>query len=1095
MATRQHATHTMTLHFNLSHLERKHGYTVRVAMREYHVHAHTHETLAEHKQVNGFLRHIPDEQITHYAPDVELPANAMAIIMVYGPSEGKHGGKGPLLGMKIHVPAERRKAFWDAYPHVREQVVRHRLAFYQEGQTQLGAMTTETVPVIGEGSLDVAVAEAAALPAIAFYIGSFLDPQDTAVSLVFYHPELLNLNSTGQSGNGSDAPAIRILDMHILGNKNAIMSLNLLARTIRRLGDDWATQVPVVDAQGQQIVHNGHPQFTNQISQDVKDLMGAPTYPALQTSKNDTALQGKVWTVQHGITSMSQNTSSFNAPRSILTAPLGDESYTWQVSNITPHYGLTIDPVTPQNVTKASNGDTVVSLTATNYYLRHLGAYVQFLDPTGQVVTVDWDNIPEKEVLLKPIYEPNEKTKYITVIPPTEVICGVPIGSKQATLEVQFPATASTAQIKCGGLGTGSYDGDVTPLGLILTVICELTVPVIVLAAGAAAEENAWAEAIVESSDLLWSLLDPVAFLFDGSTEISDDPKPFIAKLIEKMGLWLFSKALVEFITLKIAQGALEEATPIADAIMEAINVAITMAEIAETTVEVCLSPFVIEANVNRTMDFTVNLTPADLNFPYFPGLATSYLVNVQYSTDATYCHYNGTMPLHQTKTLPSVHFNGVPAGGQVKFDVFFYAANGWLAGKGSSGWMPADSAHATVNVPITNSEIPLDKNTIYQHKQQLTCTGGSYSWVGTQPSETIANLQASLNEGHYLGRLQGITLAQAPGMLGYTWMASGLNQPQEQSDGPRTNDQSWTFQNIELATDTPAHALKYPPFSFKSQPALVYDVYGPADGSGYNFYVDSRNGQYHLRRVSLDENTFSSQNATNPFDPTEALSWGRFTLSSDAIAIHPSGFVVSINSANHKLEILQVPAVGCPDAAAPPAVILSGMGNRDGLVFNPVALSVTHDGRILVLQTGGSLYDPTIPSGQTPVPACILAFDVKGNPVKCFPSTDNANASASFQLIQPSSPRTYLDMGVEAKGYIYVVSYEGNGHDPSDYYLDIYDPSGIPIKGNTGQSGFNVAKIAVSPDRYVYTLNFRMIQGPDGRTEPSVSLWCPSAP
>src|SRR5271166_6319266 len=34
-----------------------------------------------------------------------------------------------------------------------------------------------------------------------------------------------------------------------------------------------------------------------------------------------------------------------------------------------------------------------------------------------------------------------------------------------------------------------------------------------------------------------------------------------------------------------------------------------------------------------------------------------------------------------------------------------------------------------------------------------------------------------------------------------------------------------------------------------------------------------------------------------------------------------------------------------------------------------------------------------------------------------------------------------YLDVGVETKGFIYVLSYQGMGSKPSDYHLDIYSP------------------------------------------------------
>jgi hypothetical protein len=93
--------------------------------------------------------------------------------------------------------------------------------------------------------------------------------------------------------------------------------------------------------------------------------------------------------------------------------------------------------------------------------------------------------------------------------------------------------------------------------------------------------------------------------------------------------------------------------------------------------------------------------------------------------------------------------------------------------------------------------------------------------------------------------------------------------------------------------------------------------------------------------------------------------------------------------------------------------------------------------------------------------------------------------------LHDPPDPAvTYLAMSTETKGYVYVLSYVGNGSVVSDYRLDVYQPNGSWLARTTG---LNAARIVVDIWRNVYSLNYESFGGPHGRTEPSVSLWAPS--
>jgi hypothetical protein len=493
----------------------------------------------------------------------------------------------------------------------------------------------------------------------------------------------------------------------------------------------------------------------------------------------------------------------------------------------------------------------------------------------------------------------------------------------------------------------------------------------------------------------------------------------------------------------------------------------------------------------------------------------------------------------------------------------------------------------------------------------------------------------------------------------------------------------------LSTGLPTPTYDLRREPngrISVFSYPTPVF--------SPNNFYVDPRSGLYHLRRVVLDE--------TTPFDMKPGLSYGYFTQPHlDSIVVHPAGYVVGINFKNSKMEIIQIPAEGKPDAEAQPASMVSGVGIRQGLMNGPQAVAVTADGRLLVLEqinqrvqafdlngnpvasfdgefitklkadvyasdldkglatmalrtafasAGAALsphwtisdtpdeYDvklnstgrlnlqrngadlssewlitdqdgsyPVIAQGDQLVvvveaePSFTLPFSdsflldrggvteeivavfashgitlspqaqVTGNGLQVpasyqvelaqgiissdlkaafasrgvlitdkailnsrvlvrVPATgnvwvvDDTDATRSYRIFRnaeqttqldvvhydpfmslhvpdPEQNATYLDIAVEMQGYIYVLSYSGDGKAVEDYKLDLYDPTGkwlsrTPDKGKDPRAtGVNGARLVVDMWRSMYTLNFEHFEGPGGRTEPSVSTWLPTAP
>jgi hypothetical protein len=148
-----------------------------------------------------------------------------------------------------------------------------------------------------------------------------------------------------------------------------------------------------------------------------------------------------------------------------------------------------------------------------------------------------------------------------------------------------------------------------------------------------------------------------------------------------------------------------------------------------------------------------------------------------------------------------------------------------------------------------------------------------------------------------------------------------------------------------------------------------VINVYAWPVPSQDNFFLDSRSyteqhRQYFVRGVSFSP-------GASTFDYDSKKSWGQFQdVTINDLAVHPLGYVVGVDYDNHKLLTLRLGAEPVDDDKAPIAMPLSGEGLREGLLNKPVALTITSDGRILVLEE---------------VTQRIQAFDVLGNPVPCF--------------------------------------------------------------------------------------------------------------
>ncbi|WP_460503961.1 hypothetical protein, partial [Hymenobacter agri] len=337
--------------------------------------------------------------------------------------------------------------------------------------------------------------------------------------------------------------------------------------------------------------------------------------------------------------------------------------------------------------------DGTLHVTCTNHWLRHLGAYVQFLDGAGQPLTPpNWpEQLPE---FLRKDNQRNPTKKFLALLPPINTLCGIPLAADPVELSIPVPKGAETIRLLTGGLGTGDYDLDVCGPGILMTFYIDLLLPVVILALGAAIEESGIVNEIMKDKPMFYGLLALGGSAVAGNTGLDikrrGDAEIPLLKAANLVGPVLLKTGLKKFIARKATEGAAARAIPFVGLAFQIFGAVVTVANLTQTTVAIAQSPFYYRTDIGRAIDLEVELMP-DRRFNKFPALARRYRVLVAYDKSATTQHMEGVLDGRPLSDPIRVHFRDVPGGGRLKVFVFMYAANGWQAGQGESGWLRAE--------------------------------------------------------------------------------------------------------------------------------------------------------------------------------------------------------------------------------------------------------------------------------------------------------------------------------------------------------------------------------------------------------------------
>jgi hypothetical protein len=1046
-----------TLFFDLTHEDHQgHTYHLVLGTARYQLqHCHrAHPALLKARGQNGFVRALPDGVLTHVAENVAQSPGVQISYLMKDPdvSTGTWG----MSGIYVLPP---KSAFSYAYQRARAKL--------SPGQPLILSAKRNKYGLPPASSLDDLMDEQ-----------DVIDTTAWATALANLHPELLCADPSSaahiQTSHIQIYPSTgRLAD--ILGRAGTALpaqSPELDNRT------GWATLMPYTDEDGVTPLKGTTGNNKGLILYDAKwqpalnvPYISAAMRPSIQSAKNDTTLgadvtagrasmsdsdlTGTIWCRNDGVASITQTPGA-------VAAPQDPDNALYTLTNYTPNYnGYSL---TSSN--SNSGGQFEIQMQFKNWYLRWLGLFIQFYDSKG---VVDPSGLPDT-INKFPKFNTSDGAVFIGTLTPEFTIFGIPVQESGNQFNFVFPTdVASRALVFASGLGTGANPYATTVIiGEAMTSIFCLSVPALLIAFGIGASVDAFVKAVVVPfiNQFILELVNGI----EGGTDsqmVAIFWRTIVRGLANPSGPLLgLLTAFGEFLAKWEVTEALTDAIPLVGAILQAIGALGALAEITETSCEVVLSPKTYVYELVGTYNLGVGLQASNPNG--FPAAAATYKVTAIFDNGTPHVQ---VLNVTNTKDLPDVVFPGVPLGGNVVVTVGFYTVDHTQVGHGTTGKIPnvpPSEATAKPSITITEERLPIGPGVMYQHKQKTMLNGqGEHVWeCAAAPAPPASQSACEPNPGN-LCSFRNITFNSSMGYIGYGWQSyneascsGSAGQYDQIANIPGVNGSSGNAQNGYAAI----------PCSLQGAARLIYDPLGRTD---VNFYLDTTNNLNLLRQVQLDP--------LKIIDPGAHQAWGTFNLTPDDALIHPSGAVITLNTATSRMESLKLPGGAVKDAEAAANLIANlhgGLGDRPGLFNNPTVATITAEGVILVVEAGNNR---------------IHALDASANPLPHF-TKQSQKYFFSFSATGGASTQ-YLDIAVEFSGFIYVLSL-----DNSVYRLDIYHPDQAGTDPISTTMGFNAAKVTVDYWRNVYSLNYEvlMVKGAlpaSGVTEPSISQWIATTP
>ena len=1027
------------LHFDLT------GNGFLGANEDFRLHvAGTHYALTAHDSASRQTYGESAATASHYAAEVHLPADRAIHIYVTqrsdrnGHIQSAHGSAvdHALAMSAIHVPRPRASV-----ASARRRAQAGPSVGVERRSTADQTLTTDS-------------------------IDSF-SPADIATTLIFHHANLMAM----------DADMASIVMGHI-ENADGISDLEAAIKAAGRcnwytmqvvLGDD---DVPVVRADGTTV-------YQYIVKPEVMAAGQRAVASALNAVHNDPALKDLFYSsaVQDPADTSSSG-AGINARARTLRSALDAQSsdglnYTLNTDGRQGGLSVSLDSVDGNQVT----------LTFSSRYLRHLGLFVEFLDADGNPVAPEsWTSqaawLGSATTRLE-----TESRKFLAVLFSPSAFLGGPISPATSTVTFNLPASASSVRLLAGGLGNGGErNADVEEMGVALTSAFNLGVPSILLATSAGYHDGIkWYDIVTPGTvgaivDLFFSLVWGGSGGSRSAAPVVEKAAIFLADIMWKQAMKQILKAIIK----EEVESVALDAIPFVGWALNAVSVAATVAQLAQTSAEVATSPWIIQNRLTVTHDIDVIVKrPAD-DFE-FPATATHFTVVLTFS-HATTASQTIVLPGTTVSDPQTVSFKNVPSGGKVAVAVTFYSSTDWVAGQVTQvnidNLNDAGQSKLTITVTLVENLVPLSSLTQYGHKERLSVSGAGFAWqAGAAPTSTRFALSSTIRAGS-LSSLIGVSANQTLGRLSYSWQ--GYSGNLAGCGGGANGILGYAHRTVGL-TSNPNVGGKFSG-CYDAAPSLVENaLFTDSAGVGPNLLIaPAGDAGYTVGQFALD--------ASGSYATGGVL--GVFPIKPDVVRRFAGGVLVGISRAYQKIFHLPLAEGPMTIDTAPQATLLSGpalsadsVANNPSLLLAPVTLAVGLQDALIILEV-----DPLNPGGA----GTLRAFNSTGVPINYFGGTAAAPTDHAITLRTSANAITYLDMRIEQKGYVYILCYEGAGSAVSDYRLDIYTPAGAYLSGTTGVAA---AQFCLDAWRNVYTVNYEVLTAPNGDTEPSVSQWIPSTP
>ena len=1063
-----------TLFFNFAHLPSDRGVVLVVAGRSYPL-TRTVENpsvLARAKVTNRFLAGVPESSITHHVQGVTLASDICTLAyahQIINQSEGTW----QMVNVLQMIPD---LAHPIAYGRMRAMTPDGPLPHSAKRQ-KYGLPPAFTLQELMEEQV-------------------LIDSTDHARTLIVMQPDLLS----------AEPVSCAVIKNKYVENN---IGTTILSNRIESLGPaqpesvstaGWATLRPLNQDDGQPFqMADGRNQYFTDLNSDPAIGIGGliansvrVLHPAI---KNDTSFgmdvtgvavpppdvpsndfSGKLWLRHDGVAGVSRS----------LSAALDDTPTGPQLKQVNGQMGLVLSQ---PGVTNNPDGSVTLTLNNfSNWFLRFLGMYIQFVGPDGNVIPLS--SLTRSDIFpgAEPLASLDLADAYFSgVLPPAFAVAGIPVAPGGYSITVKLPTTASTLRVFFGGIGgngarIATAPAQMETLGIALTAAINYGLVDLFMCIGVAGIGAAVALVVgVIGQAAAQEILVGLQGNLDGAkTDFGKVGLAFLKALLNGFAGKGLSK-VVALIFGYVTEATASQMIPVVGLIASVVAAVIGAVQLVETSIEVGISPPVYEFDITRSHDVTVTILP-DGNW-LLPEIGYTLYYKVNYLFDDASPHFLDAVTVNTPYPDPSivVPLTNIPQGGQINVSVGFYvrqngqdvSPNDFCAAKGTTGLQDNLMTNA-FTVTLENVKIPITTTTLYTHQAVTTLdSAGNHQWLITANSPAFTPPSGGQQPGS-LGALRSISVRQATpqqtGYLGYSWQgySSGLLDCSANARGQLD-------QAANLNTD-PAHAqngyTNTPCGQQGGSTAGMKLSYSLLSNDGMNFFLDTNN--LFIRQVSLSNPPAFS-------NPATGNAFGQLNLPSTALLLHPAGHVVSINNTSHKMEVLKLPGTPQSDSDAQNnylARAVSGQGSRPGLMYQPAAAAVSPEGVVLVLED----------SSQN---NRIQAFDVGGNPIPYF----TKQPTPYFLQLDATEGATYLDLAVEFSGFLYVLARDASGV----FRLDIYHPGQSDTQPISTTRNINGAKLCVDFWRSVYTLNYQVLQLPNGQdpglTEPSVSLWMPTYP